>query len=308
MLQKVIAFNHLVELNAVNRAVAASAMGFFYYVQTWKAQFNPYQFLIGLVGIFLVLCYIMALNDCMDVEDDLIKSRYTGKKIIVSKEISVRDALLLSLIMLFLGIAISLFVSVTFLIVILMIVGLSTLYSVPPVRYKRIFPLGTFGECVGALLPFLSGYAILGFVDVKALTVATFFATVTIFLRFHHEYTFHEVDRKTGKMTFAVVLGPKKAYNIGRLCLLLGILESLILFFFGWFSFHFLILQCVYLLFGLGLLIRLLKTRVSENIADYSPVRSASRVPKFIRKVFEDQIVPLWGFVLLIIVIAFLIS
>ncbi len=100
MLQKLIAFNHLVELNTVNRWLAASAMGFLYFVETWKAEFNLIQFFVGLLGIFLVLCYVMAVNDCFDVEEDKIKSKFTGKKIIVSQEISARDALVLSLVML----------------------------------------------------------------------------------------------------------------------------------------------------------------------------------------------------------------
>lgn len=305
ILQKLIAFNHLVELNTVNRWLAAYAMGFLYFVENIGVSFSFLKFFIGLLAISLVLCYVMAINDCFDVEDDKIKSKLAEKKIVVSEEISFRDALLLSLALLLLGLTISWFVSEIFFTVVLLIVGLSTLYSVPPVRYKRIFPIGTIGESVGAFLPFLSGYAVLGFLDIRSVVMAAFFAVITIYLRFFHESVFHEVDRKTGKVTFAVVYSPKKALNIGRVCLLLGTFELFILFSLAWFSIEFFFLSGLYLLFSLSLLIPFFKLHLPKTIAEKISNSITGHIPSLIASLFQDHVIPLWGFVFLMIAVIF---
>jgi len=252
LIQKLVTFSHLVELTTINRWLAASVMGFFYFIETLKESFNLSRLFISLMAIFLVLCYVMAINDCFDVEDDRIKSKSAGKKIIVSEEISIRDALLLALIMLGLGMTISCFISKSFIVIILLITVLSTFYSVPPIRYKQRFPFSTLGEFIGSFLPFLSGYTILGSADFRAVIVSLPFALFSMYWRFHHESVFHEVDRKTGKVTFAVVYGQWIAKTLGYTCLLLSTLVLLILFIFGWSSFNFLFLSGIYLLFMLG--------------------------------------------------------
>lgn len=276
VLEMLVGFSHLVELTTVNRWLAASVLGFFFFSEAFSTPLNLFKFLHGFLGIFLVLCYVMAINDCFDVEEDIIKSKLTGKKLVVSQEITVRNALLMSLFMLFSGLTISFFVSKFFFLVVTLIVILSTLYSVPPVRYKKHFPLSTLGEFVGAILPFLSGYVILGGpVDHKAILISIFFALVTMYWRFFHENHFYEVDRQTGKLTFAVVYGPKVSKILRRACLLVGILESLILFVLGWVSYEFFILLGLYLLFALGFW---------YWFGDY--------VPKFAKSVLG----PTWGF------------
>lgn len=306
--QKLKAFGCLVELNTVNRWLAAGAMGFFYFIATFKADFSFVQVLTGLLAIFLILCYVMAINDCFDVEEDKIKSQLTHKKLVISEEISIRDAMLLSLIMLCFGLVISWFISEAFFVVVLIIVSLSTLYSVPPVKYKRIFPLSTVGESVGAFLPFFAGYAIFGLPDVRTLIISAIFAFTTIYLRFYHEAFFREVDSKTGKMTFAIVFGSKISHNLGRGFLLFGIFESLVLLFLGWVSLEFFILFYIYLIFSLGLLIKFFELHLPTWICDSVPSWIADNIPRPVKEIFADQLVPAWGCMILIVVILFLIA
>jgi len=257
-------------------------LGFFFFVEAFPSHLDLSKFLYGFLCIFLVLCYVMVINDCFDVEEDIIKSKLTGKKLVVSQEISVRNALLISLFMLFSGLIVSLFVSKLLFLVVVLIVILSTLYSVPPVRYKRHFPLSTLGEFVGAILPFLSGYVILGSVYYEAIIVSMVFALITMYWRFFHESHFYEVDCQTGKLTFAVVYGPKMPKILRRVCLLVSIIESLILFALGWFSHEFFILLGIYLLFALGFW---------YWFGDY--------VPKFTKNALN----PIWGSFFILIVI-----
>lgn len=247
--RKLSAFGHLVELSTVNRWFTAAILGFLFFVQNYAVNFDLLKLFGAFLGLWLVLCYVMAINDCFDVEDDKLKSKITGKKLVVSVEISFRDALALSLAMLIVGLLVSWFISYSFFLIILAIVILSSLYSVPPVRYKRIFPFSTIGESIGAFLPFLSGYAILGSLDVKAIVVSVVFGLVTIHWRFFHESRFYEVDQKTGKSTFAVAYGPKTTLLVGRACLIFSLIESLLLFIFAWISPNFFFFLIIYFIF-----------------------------------------------------------
>jgi len=290
ILQKIVAFNHLVELRTVNRWLAAFILGVFYFIEVFKVPFNPSFLAMGLVAISFILFYVMSINDTFDVEDDKIKSKITGKKMVVSEEISVKDALLMSLIMLISGLTISLFVSPSFLLIVLVIVTLSTLYSVPPIRYKRIFPFSTLGEFLGAFMPFLAGYAVLGAVDFRAFIVSAFFALTSQYWRFFHETLFCEVDRKLGKATFAVVYGPKVSKNLGRLCLSIAVIESVVLFGLGTFSLQFSLLLALYLLLSLGFWYWFI---------DYIPPGPRAHV--------KNLLGPTWGVLFLAIVIVFII-
>ncbi len=252
VLQALIAFNHLVELETINKPIAVCALGFLFSMEVFKASFNPFQFFGGLLSIFLILCYLMAINDCFDVEDDKLKSKYTNKKIVVSVEISVRDALIISTIMLMIGLAIAWFVSPLTFFVALLIVIISTPYSVPPIRYKQRFPFSTMGEIIGSFMPFFFGYAILGTIVFRAVVVAPFFALTQVFWRLIHERRFRDIDLKTGKKTVAIVYGEETAKTVSRICVVLAVSEVLILYFLGWFSLGFLFFLGLFYLFGFG--------------------------------------------------------
>lgn len=285
--QMLVSFNHLVEIKTVNRWMAAFVLGFYFFMKSSNAGFSLLPFSLGLLSIFLVLCYVMVINDCFDVEDDKIKSRFTGKKLVVSKEISVKNALILSVVMLILGLATAVIVSRMFLVVVFLIILLSSLYSVPPIRYKRLFPLSTLGEFVGAFLPFMSGYVVCGGLEAKPLIVSAFFALITMYWRFYHEALFSRVDRLTGKMTFGVIYGSKVSRALGRLCLLAALLEAATLFVLGWFTLDFLLLLGLYVLLTFGFW---------YYLSEY--------IPRFV----ENTIGPIWGILFVLLVVALLIS
>jgi 4-hydroxybenzoate polyprenyltransferase len=274
-----------VELETINKPIAVCALGFLFSIGVFKVSFNLFQFFGGLLSISLVLCYVMAINDCFDVEDDKIKSKYTNKKLVVSVEISVRNALLISTIMLFVGLAISWFVSELSFFVGLAIVIISTLYSVPPVRYKYKFPYSTLGEIAGSFLPFLFGVAIIGSIDYRAVVITPFFALTQIFWRLIHERRMRDIDLKTGKKTVAIKYGERVSKIVSRICVAIAISEALVLFLFGWLSPTFLFFLGLFYLFGFGFWAYLRK---------YTP------------KVVYNAIGPTWGAVFVLIMVIFL--
>ena len=286
VIKTLIAFNHLVELPTINKPIAVSALGYLFSIQVFKVSFNPLQFFWGLLSIAFVLCYLMAINDCFDVEEDRLKSACSNKKLVVSVEISVRDALLISVIMLLIGLAISWFVSPLSFFIALLIVIISTPYSVPPIRYKKKFPYSTIAEIAGSMLPFLFGYAIVGAIDYRAVAITPFFALTQVFWRLIHERRFHDLDIKTGKKTAAIVYGSEATKTVGRICVVLAVSEVLILFFLGWFSFEFLFFLCLFYLFGFA-------------FWDY--------IRKYIPKVVYNAMGPMWGTIFVLIVALFLI-
>jgi 4-hydroxybenzoate polyprenyltransferase len=252
VLQTLIAFNHLVELETINKPIAVCALGLLYSVEISRVGFNSFLFFGGLASVALILSYVMAINDCFDVEEDKIKNQYTNKKLVVSVEISVRDALVISVIMLFVGLTISWFVSQLSFFVGLTIVIISTLYSVPPVKYKYKFPYSTLGEIAGSFLPFLFGVAILGSIDYRSVVITPFFALTQVFWRLIHERRMRDIDLKTGKRTIAIKYGERVSRIISRISVAIAIFEALVLFLFGWLSPTFLFFLGLFYLFGFG--------------------------------------------------------
>lgn len=247
-----IAFSHLVELTTVYRWITAALLGVIFSVEYIDVKINYFNIILGIFGLFFILCYVMAINDCFDVKDDIIKSKITGKKLVVTQELTFSQALLISILLLLFGLIISFSISMRFFYISIMIIVLSTLYSVPPIRYKNIFPLSTLGEYFGAMLPFLSGYVIYGQINYNAIFISFTFALITLYWRLFHESYFIEVDKLTGKQTFAIVYGVNNTNILRRICLIIGAGEILILFILNWYSIKFFTILILYLFFSLG--------------------------------------------------------
>lgn len=245
---KLVAYIELIHFDALQRWLAATTIGFFFFAENSTNAFNLSHFLEALLSIALILSYLMSINDCFDVDID---KEIESKMHIVSEVISFKHALLLSIVMLAFGLITAWFINNQFFVIALLLTSLSTLYSVPPVRYKQTYPYSTLGEIAGAFLPFLAGYAIIGSIEPRGLIVSAIFALVSTSGRFRHEAHYYKDDQKTGKMTIAVVHGADSAVFLSKLCVILAITESLLLTVLGWFSIAFLFLLGLYLFFAL---------------------------------------------------------
>jgi len=200
-----------------------------------------------LIGVTLALCYNQSVNDCFDISIDQLKEKAMGKELVVSNIISVKMALALTFSILALGLLSAWFTSVNLFIVCSFMAFLGTIYSAPPLRLKMAYPYSTGSQFIGCFLPFLAGVSCLRPITLKDIAVSSIFAMLAMTHRFEHEIENYEVDRKTNKKTVAVVNGLRTAEWLKKTCIMLGVVEFILFFIFGWFSLVFLLFFLLYL-------------------------------------------------------------
>jgi 4-hydroxybenzoate polyprenyltransferase len=258
---KLTAYAKLVEIGALQIWIASMMLGVFYAAATVHVMPTLLQLLAGFLGHFLVLCYVMVVNDYYDLEIDKMKPGFTNEIVrsilskkgqILGKTVSVREGKLFILFSLSVGLLLSLFASLQMFIVTLLIVCLGTLYSVPPIRYKEIYPLSTIGDIMGGALPFVAGYAIACPVRPEAVVVSMIPLLICTYHRLKHEILMVEFDRLTGKKTLAVVNGTRVASIVRKISPILVLLEVLFGFLAGWFPVSFLLILPAYFFLCFG--------------------------------------------------------
>lgn len=256
--QKIAAFVDFFEIGGVQRWMGEAVLGVFYSLESsYLSSDSTFLLVVGYVSTFLLLSYLQAVNDYFDLEIDKARLQYTKnygdlskKGPIVGNRISKAEASLSIVLTLAAGLILSIFSSIHFLIVSLLIILMATLYSAPPVRYKEMYLFSTFGEIIGNFLPFLAGYAIIGAVDWKVVLVAAIPAMAATNNRFRHEIKMANFDKSTGKKTIAVVHGLGSARFLARACIVLNLIEVFALSVLGWFSLRFFLLLLVYIFFA----------------------------------------------------------
>lgn len=224
---------------------SAAVLGFAFALLT-KPSFSILQLQGVLIGVPLVLSYIMSINDYFDIDIDRLKEEYTGKEQVVSTKIPPRTALLLSSLALLAGLGSALLASTDFLLVVILMMFLGTIYSVPPLRLKMKYPYSTLLLFLGDFLPFLAGFALLQPLNLKAFATSSPFSLLAMDHRFEHEIDNYSIDKRTGKMTVAVKKGVKTARFLRRMCVIAGLGGFLLLFLLGWFSLPFVCLFALY--------------------------------------------------------------
>lgn len=221
----------------------------------YGAVVSNYAILAVFLGSFLIFAYVMMVNDYFDVDIDRKRQELlpqAKKRLIVGREISRQSAALLVLTSVILGLLIMRGLPAESLVAVAFIVILSTLYSVPPIRYKRFYPVSTLGEVTGAFFPFLIGYGAIRGVDQTGLMLNLIPGLATTYVRLKVEARSSELDRLTGKRTIAVVHGARIANLLARLAVVVIFLLVLTLFVYKLISYDTLLLLLVYLLLSLG--------------------------------------------------------
>jgi 4-hydroxybenzoate polyprenyltransferase len=264
----------------------AAVLGFAFKLNE-NYHFSTTQFQGLAIAVPLILCYNQSVNDYFDIEIDKIKEKTAGKKRIIDSIISKRPAALLTILSLTLGLVSAWFCSLSLVIICLVMAGLGTIYSAPPFRLKMKYPYSTMIQFVGCFLPFLAGVAALTAVDLRSVVVSTVFGFLAVVHRFRHEVHFQQVDRETGKMTFAVVKGMKTAGTLRFAFLIGGIMEFAVFSIIGLISILPLILFPLYVLLCV------------ENSF------WLTHLPKTLRSIF-NVLVAVSGFVLLLIGVSLL--
>lgn len=186
----------------------------------------------GLVlGMPLLLSYTMAVNDCFDIEIDIIKEKLIDERRIVSNIISRRTALTITVLSIVIGLVSAWIASFNFFIIASLIVLFSTVYSVPPFRLKMRYPYSTLSQFAGIFLPFIAGVALIGILTVQVVIISSVFAVLAMIHRFGHEIANYGADSLTGKQTVAVTKGLRTAKILQKLYAFIGIAEFAVFLF-----------------------------------------------------------------------------
>ncbi len=186
--------------------------------------------ILALVSVSLVFFYLMGVNDYFDVDIDRHKE---GGSVLVKGELTMNEAKVAVFLVAGLGLVFAMMVSVRFFAFACIIFVLSSLYSVPPVRYKRFYPYSTAGEVVGAFVLFMLGYSVIGLPSFTAVFISTLTTLVATGARLRQEARRVEFDGMTGKGTLAVMHGPTLVKAVSRALVLAAFVEVFVLRLYG---------------------------------------------------------------------------
>lgn len=119
---------------------------------------NPLTTIVALTGFLLTYSSVYLLNDIVDHKEDL-KSREKLKwKLVAGKMIGIRKALILSLLLLFSGLSVSLYVSRWFFIIMALLIFLNFLHSSPWTKFKKSLPKTSVNMTIIQFLKFSTGW------------------------------------------------------------------------------------------------------------------------------------------------------
>jgi 4-hydroxybenzoate polyprenyltransferase len=283
--RKLRAYRFFLEFEAIQRWVGAAALGVALALGFRGSQIETTQLTIAFLSVFLILCYVMAVDDYFDRGVDKLHLEKEKKRVVMGR-ISLREARVVVVLLLVIGLSLSLLVSLQFAVIEGALVILSTLYTAPPIRYKNAYPFSTLGEMTGSFLPLLGGFTAIAPLQWSSLVVALVAAVPTFFentyWRFWHECRMVDFNRLTGKKTFAVIHGVEFTNTLKRTMFFLALVATGLLVIAGPFSVAFKLSLLVYEWLALTLPYQYLLRRVP-------PLRNVVAIS--------------WGFIFLVVVI-----
>lgn len=164
------------------------------------------QYFNAIVAIILTWVSATALNDLYDYKADFISDK---KKLLVRGIFSKKSFLIISVLAFCMSLANAYSVSYNFAIYILSYHAISFIYSVPPLRLKRVPFLSTFLVTIATLLIMWAGYSFSGF---NAISEFPWGLTFTVLILFTFGLSFKDLkdlegDKEDGSYTIPMLFG-----------------------------------------------------------------------------------------------------
>jgi len=176
---------------------------------TMNLRYNP-DFkgaVLVLISLILYVGYAFAINNCFDVDTDLINPRKRSKNPVASGELSFGAGVLSSIAIASLGIFFAAYLGHKELLIHVLMIMLATLYSVPPrLKARPILDVLSHGIFFGAM-PFFYGAYFDGVLTKYEIAIgfALLFYSFSMELRNHLED--YESDLKANLRTTPIVIG-----------------------------------------------------------------------------------------------------
>ena len=193
-------------------------------------EINYFKFLLSIIIILIAFYSSLTFNDVYDFEADLKSGKITPltENIIDRKNYIIYGFFLMSI-----SLILSLLLGFHALFTLFLLHILQIFYSVPPFRFKRLFPISVILLAIAALLSCLFGFSVIE--KEKFLTNFPLKLYLIFFLAFPFAMNFRDVldlkgDKIQGIKTLAVIVGEKKAPLFGGISLFITyLLVALIL-------------------------------------------------------------------------------
>ena len=182
--------------------------------------------LLGLIISSLYLAHGFSLNNCFDFSID----QHMGKKFFLSEQTFPKKFLALSYALFLINCVIA--SAISLILLCLVIIGSVTelIYSVPPLRLKRITFLNIMLNSFGFSLIFLIGFASVSkSINSSALMMAILFALVFTPLQIIHQISHSEADKRGNVQSIYNRYGIEITVNIFNFSLALLLLWSLLI-------------------------------------------------------------------------------
>ncbi len=217
----------------------------------------------ALLSVGFAFQFSVVTNDIFDVDCDRISnaSRPLAKGVLEK-----REYLIIAFVYLSFSLLLAYWVSETSLMAIVLFIACYFLYSAPPLRLKRFFPLSAFIIGLEALLSFIAGVFALERTGLSGhLSAPLLWLILTVFFLSSNikDLKDREGDRATGIPTLPVWLGEKWGRNLIALLVFLSYCLVPIVLPLAFPGLHVLVVSVV---FGLGSLIYIVKKNAKEEV------------------------------------------
>lgn len=153
MIQKILIFRNLIDNVPKNIGLYAIGVALLF---ANHFSFEYVEIVIGLVAFLFSYSSIYVMNDLFDIAEDMISDEKVTRKPLAQGTVTKKEALLLSIVLLTIGVSTASLINVIFFVVICMLVFMNSLYSIPPIRLKHTvlgLPLILIMQILKIMLP-----------------------------------------------------------------------------------------------------------------------------------------------------------
>ncbi len=112
--------------------------------------------IVGLVAFLFSYSSVYVMNDLFDIAEDITSNEKASRKPLAQGIVTKKEAFLISVILLAVGIIFSCLLNVIFFVIICMLIFMNSLYTIPPIRLKQTvfgLPLVLIMQMMKFLLP-----------------------------------------------------------------------------------------------------------------------------------------------------------
>jgi len=203
-----------------------------------EGYYNPFILSLGFLVGFFITAYAMIINDYYDIEIDKVNA---PNRPLASGKVKIKTALILAVLLLVAGLAISALINLLSLAVAILFAFISYLYSW---RFKRSGLIGNFLVASSMAIPFIYG----SIISMKFGPLPFILAGVAFFAGTSREIikgiSDVEGDKKKGVKTLTITKGAKKASAYAFTLMIIAVILSFLplLYFKMWYVYLILIL------------------------------------------------------------------